>query len=325
MDILLYFTVHWGAMTDLANKQKPRWGKKFKDKRHWPSTNELYVVRGMYFLDLDWVENWDVELEEMNRGKVGHPYEFPESLIQLQGLWKAKNIPYRMIEGITRQLFNIAGLPAYNNYTTVCRRINRLDVQIRLPEGTVIELTFEDGTGFQAINGGEYLREKYGKKNRMWVQVVMLGDPKTKEPVGFEVNLVPSSEPESAIRQLENMIEQNIEVKGFGSDGAMDDKRLWNACDEYGINAVIKPDKDARSDGESPQRNWNVKYRNKHGYDKWAKKVGYGMRWPATEGIFSAIKRIFGEQLLARSDVGLVQEAGLKVWAYHRLKHGVVG
>jgi len=47
----------------------------------------------------------------------------------------------------------------------------------------------------------------------------------------------------------------------------------------------------------------------------------YGKRWPATEGIFFAMKRIFREQLMARSEVGLVQDASLKVWAYKRLKN----
>jgi len=307
-------------LTYLEKKMNKRWGKKFIDTRDWASTNEKYVVRGMYFLDLNWVTNWDAELEEMNINKVGRPYEFPTSLIQLQGLWKARNTPYRMIEGMTRQLCIIANLPAYNDYTTICRRINKLELNIGLPEDNVIELLFEDGTGFQAINGGEYLREKYGKKNRRWIQVVLLGDPITKEPIGFEINLIPASEPESAERQLKDLKEQGIKVKNFGGDGAMDVIKLWKLCEEEGIHPIIKPDKNARDDSECALRNRHVRYRNKYGYKKWARKNEYGLRWVATEGIFSAIKRIFGEQLAARSELGLVQEAGLKIWAYTMLK-----
>ena len=39
-----------------------------------------------------------------------------------------------------------------------------------------------------------------------------------------------------------------------------------------------------------------------------------------TEGINSAIKVIFGEQLSATSERGMLQEAACKVWAYQRLK-----
>ena len=46
-----------------------------------------------------------------------------------------------------------------------------------------------------------------------------------------------------------------------------------------------------------------------------AKKVKYGLRW-AIEGIFSSIKRKFGEDLRARSVIGLLAEAMQKVWAY---------
>ncbi len=255
----------------------------------------------------------------MNRNKVGHPYEFPNSLIRLQSVWHVKSIPVRMIEGITRRLYYIAGLPDYNDYSTIDRRINRLDIKIELPSGDIPAL-FSDGSGWQAINGGEYLREKYGKKNRQCVQVIILGDPVTKEPVSFEVNLIPSSEPESAERQLNTLKEQGLVPNEFGGDGAFDNVPLWKYCEKNHITPIIKPDKNARTDSDSYRRNRDVKFRNKNGYDKWAHKRGYGRRWTATEGIFSAIKRIFGEQLAEKSDVGMVQEAKTKIWAYKMLK-----
>lgn len=184
-------------MANLSKKLHKRWGNKYTDNRNWSLYNEQLVKRGEYFLDLDWIKSWNKELDEMNLNKVGHPYVFPNSLIRLQSIWHAKSIPVRMIEGITRRLYFIAGLPDYNDYSTIDRRINRLDIKIDLPPDDILAL-FSDGSGWQAINGGEYLREKYGKKNRRWVQVIILGDPVTKEPVSFEINLVPSSEPESA-------------------------------------------------------------------------------------------------------------------------------
>jgi len=50
-------------------------------------------------------------------------------------------------------------------------------------------------------------------------------------------------------------------------------------------------------------------------YKTWAKKVKYGLRW-AIEGIFSSIKRKFGEDLRARCVIGLLAEAMQKVWVY---------
>lgn len=306
-------------MTDLAKKLHKRWGKKYIDTRDWPRYNAQLVKRGEYLLDFDWVRNWNLELEEMNRNKVGRPYEYPNSLIKTQGVWHTHRLPYRMIEGITMRLYEMAQLPACNDYTTVNRRVNKLDITLDVPVGKKLVL-FSDGSGFQAIDGGEYLRSKYGKKNRRWIQVIILGDPDTKEPVSFEVKLIPTSEPDSAQRQLNNLVEAGVGIKTFGGDGGFDKITLWEYLKRKRIRPIIKPDKNARTDSESNWRNINVKYHNQYGYKDWASKLKYGTRWPATEGIFSAIKRMFGEQLHAITEIGLEQEAKMKIWAYKIIK-----
>lgn len=306
-------------MTNLKKKLQKRWGKKFVDRRDWSKYNEELVRRGEYFLALDFVEGWNKELKEMNEGKVGAPYRFPKTLIELQALWHAKRMPVRMIEGMTRDLAKMGELPEYNDYTTVNRRINRLDYTLAPPQGDRI-VVFSDGTSLQAVNGGEYLREKYGKKNRRWIQVILLGDAKHHEPIGYEVNIIPSSEAESTERQLAILLDKDADIVAAGGDGAMDSKQLWNFLDERGIKPIIEPDKNALDDTDCGLRNREVKSRNRTGYEKWAKRRNYGWRWPATEGINSAIKRIFGEHLLATSETGMQKEAASKVWAYQRLK-----
>jgi hypothetical protein len=306
-------------MTDLQKKLRNRWGKKFKDARDWPVYDGQLVKRGEYFLDLDWVEHWSEELAAMNAGKEGKPFRFPKSLIELQAVWHAKNLDYRMIEGITRRLCVIGQLPEYNDHTTVNRRVNRLELKLALPTSEHVVL-FSDGTGVQAVAGGEYLREKYGKKNRRWVQIIVLGDAKTHEPISFEVNIIPASEPESTAEQFKELLAQGVHIVAAGGDGGMDEKNLWGLLEKTGIAPIIKPDKNARDDTKQRLRNRVVKERNRLGYKRWAKKRHYGARWPATEGIHSAFKRIFGEQLRATSEIGMLQEAGCKVWAYQRLK-----
>ncbi|MBI5036084.1 IS5 family transposase [Candidatus Micrarchaeota archaeon] len=304
-------------MVDAASGK--RWGKKFVDKRDWPEYNGQLVKRGEYLLDLDWVEQWDEELERMNAGKAGARFEFPNSLIELQAVWHAKQLVFRMIEGITVKLCEIGKLPAYNDYSTVNRRVNALNLKLALPTGDDL-IVFSDGTGLQAKAGGEYLREKYGKKNRRWVQIIILGDPVTKEPVSFEVNIIQGSEPDSTQQQLERLDEEGVDIAGVGGDGAMDALDLWDLLDKMKWAPVIKTQVNARDDLNNELRNKEVKERNKLGYKRWAKKREYGRRWPATEGIFSAFKRMFGEELHSTSIPGMLQEAGLKVWAYQKIK-----
>ena len=299
--------------------KKKRWGKKYIDNRNFKKCTEQLVKRGEYLLDLDFVERWNQELAEMNRNKVGALFKFPNSLIQLQAVWHGKSIPYRMIEGMTVRLVEMSELPDYNDYTTVDRRVNRMSTKIAVPQSNNLTL-FSDGTSLQVVEGGEYLREKYGKKNRRWVQVVIWGDPVTKELVSFEVNIVQSSEIASAKKQIEELLDKGVDIRAAGGDGAFDEIDFWNWLEWKNIYSLIKPDKNAREDSESVLRNLAVKWRNKNGYDKWRKKTGYGCRWPATEGIFSAVKRIFGEQIHARSEIGILQEAAVKFWAYKTLK-----
>lgn len=114
---------------------------------------------------------------------------------------------------------------------------------------------FSDGTGVQAVAGGEYLREKYGKKNRRWVQIVILGDPVTKEPISYEVNILPESEPDSAQHQMEELLKAGIDIASFGGDGAFDKMELWNFLQNQGIPPIIKPDKNALDDTDNDIRN----------------------------------------------------------------------
>ncbi len=296
-----------------------RWGDTYFDRRNWKTYNEQLVKRGEFFLDLNFVENWQEELATMNSGKMGAPFQFPNSLIQLQAVWHAKRIPCRMIEGITRQLAEMGKVWDYNDYTTANRRINKLACQLTLPTGNNLTL-FSDGTGLHVVESGEYLREKYGKKNRRWVQVVILGDPDTKEPVSFEVNLIQRSELDSAKQQLLELRKKKVSIKCFGGDGSYDEIALWNQLVYNEIEPIIKPDKNAVVPSGSRERDKNVLERNDLGYDLWAREHGYGHRWPATEGIFSAVKRIFGEQIHARSERGIIQEAKIKFWAYQKMK-----
>jgi len=61
----------------------------------WPLYNESLVRRGQVLLDFDVLDGWDHELSQMNRGKVGEPYDYPNSFIQLLGYMRVYfHLPY---------------------------------------------------------------------------------------------------------------------------------------------------------------------------------------------------------------------------------------
>jgi DDE family transposase len=67
----------------------------------WPLYNESLVRRGQVLLDFDVLDGWDHELSQMNRGKVGEPYDYPNSFIQLLGYMRIYfHLPYRQTQDV---------------------------------------------------------------------------------------------------------------------------------------------------------------------------------------------------------------------------------
>ncbi len=84
-------------------------------------------------LGFDIINNWDTELKEMNNGKVGEqPFYYPNTFLLLLGYAKVYfHLPYRQTkEGIT-QAHAKGKEPSIPDFTTINRRINRLNIRIK--------------------------------------------------------------------------------------------------------------------------------------------------------------------------------------------------
>ena len=304
-------------------KRVEEWQKVFGLKKDWIVYNEELVLRGEYYLDLSWVQSWDEELREMNEGKKGRPYKFPESLIELQAMWH-QFLDYRGVEGVTRKLVELAGLPAYNDYTTISRRVKQLSMSFEVSSKRVHAAA--DGSGMKLGNCGVYLKEKYKKKKNKFIKVKILADPFTKDLLACEASVEGEgdSEPKTAERQVENLLEQGVDVVKFFGDAAYDTISLFDLLELFNIEAAIKPRTlQASNDPKSAARKKAVDECKEKGYDLWRKEKQYGMRWPGTEGIFSAVKRKFGENTRALKPPNKLKEVERKFWCYHRLtKYG---
>lgn len=302
--------------------KRERWGKKFEDKRDWKVENEKYVVRGEFLLDLDFVKSWDKELEEMNEGKKGAPYQFPESFIELLAVW-GQWVSTRGLQGITRR-FQMYGLvPKEADYSTISIRINKIDTSFELPkEGNISVST--DGSGVKMSNRGDYKETKYGDGKKKFLRVTISADPYKKRLLDIDVCVdgEGDSEPEVAMSHLENLIALGYDINKFFGDGAFDVHELFDLLCQYAILASIKIRKNASLDPEG-KGSWKRKqevlnYRKKK-YKKWAKEKEYGRRWPGTEGIFSAVKGIFGEETRSKNIDNMIHEVKRKFWAYDKM------
>lgn len=302
--------------------KRKRWGKKYEDKREWKIENEKYIVRGEFLFDLDFVKSWDKELEIMNEGKRGAPYEFPESFIE----WLAvlsQWISNRGLQGVTRKFQAYGLIPKEANYSTISIRVNKIDASFELPkEGNISVST--DGSGMKMSNRGDYKETKYGDGKKKFLKVTISADPYKKKLLDIDVCVdgEGASEPEVAMSHLEELIALGYSIGEFFGDGFFDVHNLFDLLDQYMILSGIKIRKNASLDTEGNgswrRRQEVLKYR-RLGYKKWAKETDYGRRWPGTEGIFSAVKGIFGEETRSRNIGNMIHEVKRKFWAYDKM------
>ena len=152
---------------------------------NWNKYNESLVKRGEVLLDFDVIDNWDNELEEMNKGKEGRKFVYPDSFIKLLGYMRAYfRLPYRHTEGIVRS-HAANTLPSIPDYSRICRRINRFDIKINDSYKSSLQhddffVIAIDSTGIKVTNRGEWIRHKWSVK-RGYLKIHLAVDIKKEE------------------------------------------------------------------------------------------------------------------------------------------------
>ena len=102
------------------------------------------------------------------------------------------------------------------------------------------------------------------------------------------------SESETAEKHMKDAILHGVKVNKFYGDGAFDTNDLFDLTHSIGARPVIKIRKNAYTEYSrgSRHRRRTIRIYKEKGYDRWAHENSYGMRWPCTEGIFSAVKKV---------------------------------
>jgi len=299
--------------------------RKGKGNRNWKQYNEQLVVRGKFYLDFRFVRTWNRDLREMNKGKRGGQYKYPESFIKWETVWK-QWIDYRGLEGIARSLAKFGLIPNYNDYSTIWHRVHDMIPEIKLPTEKENFEVASDGSGLKTSNEDDYRVYKYGKKSKKkkYLVVVITADIKHKKLLNVDVHVEGKgkSEPKIAEKHLRKLKKEGVKVKKFYGDGAFDTNKFFDCLEESKIESAVKIRRNATTDycRGSKRRRREIRRYRKLGYDQWASEKQYGMRWVATEGIFSAVKRKFGENILSKNRINMKAEAVQRFWSYDSLR-----
>src|SRR6476659_10135255 len=158
----------------------------------WSVYNPSLVRRGEVLIGFDVIDNWDTELKEMNKDKVGEIFHYPDTFLLLLGYAKAYFLlPYRQTEGIA-QGHAKGKVPSIPHYTTISRRINRLNIKVE-DAATIKESAKDayiiiaiDSTGIKITNRGQWLRDKWNIK-KGYLKIHIAVNIKSKKIISIKV------------------------------------------------------------------------------------------------------------------------------------------
>ena len=300
----------------------------------WPSYNRSLVKRGEILFSYDYLDTWDSELEAMNKNKMGKPFLFPDSFILAVGYIRyAFQLPYRQTQGI----IDATGKNLYSkspSYGHICKRINKLNVEIRgagteggdkTTDDDYIMISI-DSSGAKITNRGQWMDKKWKVQNRKgYLKIHIAVNIKTKEILALEV----TDEKVHDGRMLKKLVDHVLNTTSTSTstknlirysllgDGAYDSNTNFQYLQEKRIKPGIKVRKNSVvSPKNNSLRNEEVILQTKEDLLKWKKKRKYGHRWMA-ETAFSTFKRTFGEYISATRFQNIIKEMMIKVSLYN--------
>lgn len=266
----------------------------------------------------------------MNKDKVGEPFHYPNTFLLLLGHAKAYfHLPYRQTEGIT-QAHAKGKVPLIPNYTTINRRINRLNIKIKEDDSKSKEFKDEyiiiaiDSTGIKVTNRGQWMKEKWYLKNKKgYLKIHIAVNVKTKKILSMQVTDEYVHDSKALPGLFDEVIKSDsIATSTIGklfADGAYDGNDIFKYLGDNGILPCIKVKKNSKVNWKkgSILRNLSV-LAQKNDLQGWKDSVSYGQRW-IVETVFSCLKRRFGEYVYSVKLKNMIQEMMLKASLYNKL------
>lgn len=268
---------------------------------------------------------WDSELSEMNKGKIGPKYQYPDTFVLfLLIIRDAFGLSFRILEGYSSEFFG-----KVPDYSRIQRRINKLPLELiqKINKEVIISKTkgkldiIADATGMQ-INGRHVWREeKYGSKTRRnWKKLHLVIDVRTGIILSCEV--LEGSENEGKHENVVNAIGEAIKTSGktvarFYGDGSYGSANNLAFFDYLGIEPIVRIRKDSVKKAHRKFcKGAKLSLRERkaieqYNWDKFVEEKSYGQR-SKIEGIIGAVKCFFGEKIMSKLDPMIEIESQVK-------------
>jgi len=304
--------------------------KKYVDKRDWKGY-ENKLIEGKrklveFFLKKPTKEELETELAEMNEGKVGRPFEIPDSILNFSEFFKHRfSIDDRTeVLFISSLLNSILGTCREFDHSAIVKRRTNLEFDLPFkisPERLDGKTLYFDGMCLRVGRGGYYRSKRYHTKVK-YLRIGLFTDDK-----GKVIDFVIGDEHDAEVNMIREKMPQikRSKSKAMVIDGAGSAKDIITDLTKNRIKPII-PVSEAvvNSMKNKPPPNvcikkkeyeeivWEKYVKEQDDYEKWRKATNYSSRWVFSEGKISSFKRMFGEEAVSRTQKALHDEICIK-------------
>jgi len=273
-------------------------------------------------MDIGFLRSSNREIKNMNKGKVGAPFEYSHTYIQFLAFLKVGfKISYRIVQGIVRGLSDYIRIEEIH-FTQIRRRILEIkpsvgNLNLDNNDDNNAITVIVDASGLTITKKGDYIEQKWIRKKKEFIKLHIAVDAKSEKIVSFRVtkgNVHDSKKFSPIIRE----VSEEYTIDKAYADKAHDNRRSFNLLDDLNIEPAIQIRKNASTKAKGcPLRRDEVLLIRELGYERWKQLKDAGRRWIA-EIVFSSLKRVLGEDLLSKKFKAQKIEAGLKIMLYNK-------
>lgn len=324
-------------ITTRRSPKRPRTKRKRQYRIcNWPEYNAALVQRGSLTLWLDEavLAAWR---NQQRSGKRGKPCTYSDLAITCMAtLQVIYHLPLRATQGLLGSVVQFLGVDLIvPDYTTLCRRRQRLAVRLPVQRQQKPLHLVVDSTGLKVYGEGEWKVRQHGwSKHRTWRKVHLGVDEATGELLAVVVSSPLRHDKDALTDLLEQVDQLDVALQQVSGDGGYDFMTCHRDITLRVARATIPPRRNACPNlrGETPQRDAILrrmqelaghsknKKRQEWARQRWKEESGYHRRSLAETAVFR-LKNIFGDKLSSRGFDAQDNEVLLRCAALNRMTH----
>ena len=323
------------AEPPLETKEPPRGPTPGEQRAN--NTAMVEFARGKSSVE-GWIPIFRMELEEMNRGKRGRPYDYCDSMILwILSIMTLNSSTFRCTAGFVAGILKSHGLkaPSYSRLheraaelldSMISDSRSKKDILVLKASGIIRAEERNvgiDSSGFNLSDTTLWRNTKWGTgpKKKGWLKLHALCDTDTGEIIAYAITGERVGDSPLLKPLLEAAVKAGHRIGRVYADGAYGSiDNFEYVCGTLGKEFVtsFRVDTQPKNHGSS-HRGKAVRLWCELPYREWVRVSGYGRRWKS-ECTFSDLKRIFRETLNAHTVKGAVRRLILKTEEFNQYK-----